>query len=314
MDASPEIDREAAGGGDGAAAPAEIGLDEVAAMDRENLLRSIREKAAAGKPLTRGEREFLEIQRQQTPEAEVEDFPVFELRGGGVAVDLDGKSRKELAAAWGYSVRQVKNWVAAGKAANDPVPIRQPGLMCAWFRRVYAPRDAPEKLRLAVARLMEGVPAEKSAGGKPPAVPSRIDLADADKGFVAMLERVRVSEAETYKKYERALEENDSTGANFYFSEWVKISERARALEKQAPETLEKLGIVLRREDVERELQAIHASILKAFRQGFRLARMKLKGAETSDQWGKVVDDVVDEIAAMLADTEFAEQLDLEAA
>lgn len=291
----------------------DLDLDQVAELDRENLIRTIGAKAAAGKPLTKNEREFLDRQRIQSNEI-AGSASVLELKADGVVPALEQMTRKQQAEAWGYSVRQVKNWVADGKRANDPAPICQPSLMCSWFRRVYAPRDAPEKLRLAVARLLEGVAAEETKCSAPARSLSRIEVSDDDKGFLAMLERVRTTEAEFYAKYERAVEDGDANMANFYMAEWVKVSERARALEKVAPETLEKLGIYLRREDVERELQSIHASILKAFRQAFRLHRVRLKSAETSDSWGEKVDEIVDEVSTMLADTEFAEQLELDAA
>ena len=104
----------------------------------ETDLANVVKKAQTGQPLTKREREMIEeerTKRQKTP-----SLPTFTLEGEGAAPSLERMTQRELAEVWGYSHRQVKNWIAAGRAAGDPAPVTRPEDMPAWFRRIYAPR------------------------------------------------------------------------------------------------------------------------------------------------------------------------------
>lgn len=65
---------------------------------------------------------------------------------------------------------------------------------------------------------------------------------------------------------------------------------------------------------MQRELEPLHAAILKAFRQEFRLARIKLKATTGPDEWSIAVDETVERVAQMLIETEFREPLELQVA
>lgn len=283
----------------------------------ETDLANIIKKAQTGQPLTKREREMIEEERTRRSKSSAPAD--FKLEGEGAIPALERLSQRELAEVWGYSVRQIKNWLHDGRAVNDPAPVTQPELMCSWFQRIYAPRDAPEKLRRAVARILEGHRAQaaspdnsqqaKKGGGITP-----VEIPDQEKGLLAMLDRYRTAEVRLHNAYMEAVDAGDESRSQFLLSEWSKMGEKVRALEKSAPKALEELRIYVRRDEVQRELEPLHAAILKAFRQEFRLARIRLKAAATQDEWAQIVDQTVDRVSLMLVETEFREPLELQVA
>jgi hypothetical protein len=275
-------------------------------------IQRIAAKSSRGEPLTIGERKLIEEERTRRAK---KSFPVFTLEGEGAPSRFEGMTQAELAEEWGYSLRQIKNWIADGKEKKDPAPLIHPAEMPAWFARVYAPRECPERLKLAARRLLDDGAATSSSvetEAQPEPVP-KIEISDSEKGLLAMLERLRSAEATLHARYMAAIE-SGSVRADFLLSEWKKISAELRALEKAAPKALEELGVYVRKDEVRRELTALHASIIKAFRHGLRDARTRLRRTEDVGGWNLEVDNLVDQVAAMLCDTKFAEPLELEAA
>lgn len=281
-------------------------------MILETDLANIVKKATAGQPLTKREREMIEEERSRRKNL-LSSSPDFSLEREGLVKSLVGLKQKELAEEWGYSLRTVKNWIADGRAAKDPAPLARPADMPAWFARIYAPRECPEKLALAAQRLLSGTDAAVSNLKEPAPPPAaRIEIAEEEKGLLAMLDRYRTAEVTLHAKYMAAIDAGDETKAAFLLSEWSKMGEKTRALEKAAPKALEELGIFVRRDVVQRELGSLHHSIIKAFRQAFRLNRPLLRPAETAGEWNRITDRIVDEISVMLIATGFAEPLELE--
>lgn len=273
-------------------------------------LANIVKKVRAGQSLTTRERDLLESERsrRQKPD-EAGDFQLECVAADNALAQM---RQAELAKAWGYSPRQLKNWLAEGRRLGDPAPVKEPAKMQEWFQRVYAPRACPEKLRLAALRLLDGqkpVPAPAA-----PAPPPRIEIADGQKGLLAMLDRYRTAEAELHQKYMAAIEAGNETLASFLLTEWGKMGDKLRALEKTAPRALEELGIYVRRDDIQRELEPLHSAIMKSFRQEFRLARPRLKATTTQAEWARLVDELVEKVALILVETEFAEPLELQVA
>lgn len=275
-------------------------------------IANIIKKAQGGLPLTKREREMIEEERtrcQKTPSQ-----AAFKLEGEGACSPLDRMTQREIAEVWGYSVRQVKNWIKDGRVANDPAPVTRPVDMPAWFRRIYAPRECPEKLHLAANRILAGIDKTTPSTAAPAASVPRLEIPDAEKGLLAMLDRYRTAEVSLHNKYMAAVDAGDETRSSFLMAEWKKMGESVRALEKTAPKALEELRIYVRRDEIQRELEPLHAAILKSFRQGFRNARAYLKSADGADAWGLAVDSVVDDVARMLVETEFREPLELQVA
>lgn len=284
-------------------------FDEVLVRDLANIVR----KASSGQPLTKREREMIEAERSRLASSQKSREPDFQLEGAGERSPLEGLTQEKLAAAWGYSVRQIKNWIQDGREKADPAPLTRPAEMPAWFERVFAPRKCPDRLRLAVQVLLDAKPA--NSAGSPAAAPvpaERIAIDDSEKGLLAMLGRLRESEALLHAKYLAAVDV-DENKASFLFSEWGKIVEKLRALEKSAPKALEELKIYVRRDEIMRELAPLHAAILKSFRQAIRQGRHRLRAAADTTEWNAIADSLVDEAATMLCESQFATPLDLEA-
>jgi len=276
----------------------------------ETDLANIIKKAQAGQPLTKREREMIEEER--TRRAKNAPLAGFQLEGEGAIPALERMTQAELGEIWGYSTKQIKNWLRDGRKANDPAPVTRPDLMCAWFARIHAPREAPERLRAAAQRILEGHrPPEKSKGSSSQPV-EKIEIAEEEKGLLAMLDRYRTAEVTLHNKYMAAVDAGDETKAGFLLSEWSKMGEKVRALEKSAPKALEDLKIYVRRDEIQRELEPLHSAILKAFKQEFRQARIRLKATANPDEWALEVDRIVEQVARILVETEFREPLELE--
>ena len=281
----------------------------------ETDLANIIKKAQSGAPLTKREREMIDEERSRR--SKISEPVSFQLEGEGAIPALDRMTQRELADVWGYSFRQLKNWLADGKKANDHAPVTQPDLMCAWFKRIYAPRDAPEKLRAAAARIIAGHHPEKKSGSYLSASGAglpRIEIADGEKGLLAMLDRYRTAEVTLHNKYMAAVDLGDEVRAQFLLSEWSKMGEKVRGLEKTAPKALEELKIYVRRDEVQRELEPLHSAIIKSFRQEMRMARVRLKATDTPEAWARGVDELVERVSKMLIESEFAEPLEFQAA
>lgn len=240
--------------------------------------------------------------------------PAFQLEGGGAAVSLlDGLTQSELSERWGYSVRQLRNWMRVGAKVADPVPLNRPEDMPAWFERVHPGRKCPDRLWQAVRAVSAslGAGAAHPQGRSPFAGPPRVEVPESEMGLLAMLERLRAAEATLHAKYIAAVDV-DEHKATFLHSEWLKMVEKLRALEKSAPRALEELGVYVRKDDVIRELVPIHAAIIKSFAQTFRRGRVKLRAADTVKEWNSIVDSLVEEVRSHLAESGFAEPLELD--
>ena len=125
-------------------------LDELLDQALSKDLELLAAKGARGELLSAREREIL-LRARDSRKSGVE--PAFTLEGEGVLAGLAKMTQAELGAIWGYSLLNVKNWVAAGREKNDPPPWAAPALMPAWFERVFSPRRCPAKLAAASQRL-----------------------------------------------------------------------------------------------------------------------------------------------------------------
>jgi hypothetical protein len=280
--------------------------DKVLETDLANIIR----KATAGQPLTKREREMIEAEKARLKKSREPDF---KLEGAGARSPLERLTQEQLASRWGYSLRQIKNWIHDGREVSDPCPLTRPAEMPAWFERVYAPRRCPERLMLAVQAIesetVEEIP--KAPDSLPPVfVPPSIS--DSEKGLLAMLDRLRDAEATLHAQYLAAVAAGDEKKANFVFKAWSDITERLRAQEKSAPAALEALKIYVRRDEVARELAPLHATILQSLKQAMKQARTRLRQAVNAVEWNAAVEELVDEACRGLCDTSFAEPLELQ--
>lgn len=294
--------------------PAEVVID-AAFMETilETDLANIVKKASNGQPLNARERSMIEEERTRLQK---NSAPAFVLEGEGPSTVLEKMTQRELADEWGYSLRSIKGWLAEGREKNDPCPLTSPAEMPAWFARVHAPRQCPDKLRDAAQRILAGEKMQPAKTAQVSAVipHERVEIAEGEKGMLAMLDRYRTAEATLHRKYMEAVETGDEVRSQFLLSEWSKMGEKLRQVEKSAPAALEALGIYVRRDEIQRELEPLHHAILKSFKQALRLHRTRLKQTVTADEWNLVSDEIINEAALMLSENNFAEPLELEAA
>ncbi|MEO5712175.1 MAG: hypothetical protein ABIT37_01695 [Luteolibacter sp.] len=276
----------------------------------ETDLANIVKKASSGLPLNKREREMIEEERtRHTKNAAPSNF---KLEGEGAKSPLEKMNQAQLADAWGYSVRSIKGWLADGREKGDPCPLTRPEEMPEWFARVHSPRQCPDKLRDSAARLLENNEATSAPTiAAAPAI-ERIEIPEEAKGMLAMLDRLRTAEATLYQNYMGAVAAGNEQRSTYLMKEWSQVAEKLRALEKVAPETLEKLGLYVKKAEVVRELETLHRAIVKTVRQALRLSRARLRAAEKVEDWNQITDRIVDEICEMLVETDFAEPLELE--
>jgi len=142
---------------------------------------------------------------------------------------------------------------------------------------------------------------------------ARAGVAEGEKGLLAMLQRLRSSEARLYAEYEGLVLAGDQVRAQFVFSEWSKLSEKLRAAEKGAPKTLEELGCYVRKTDVARELVDLHQAILKTLRASLRGGRLALMECASVREWNAMVDRIIEDAGRRLSECGFAEPLELTA-
>jgi hypothetical protein len=268
----------------------------------ENDLANIIRKSASGQPLTKREREMVEEERDRRNQK-----PAFQLAAEKPPGPLTGLTQQEIAEKYGYSYRAVKLWVADGRKANDPAPLDDPPAMPAWFARIYSPRNAPDRLIRACQALSNLTRPSEKAPASPPI--TRIEISDAEKGLLAMLERVRTAEAEMHARYMEAVAAGDRDKADYLAAEWQKSVEKLRALEKSAPQSLADAGIYVRKDDVTRDLIQLHAGIIKAFKQALRKSRVELRATTSTEEWNLLSDRIIDDTCTALVEDNFREPL-----
>jgi len=284
-------------------------IRELLEQARANELTAIEKKVAAGSVLSA--RELAILEAAADPPLPSPDFALEADQSPG---PLAGLTQAQLASRYGYSQRAVKKWIHDGREKSIPAPLDRPEEMIGWFGQVYDPRQAPQKLRLAVQSILAEIATPANAPEAPPPRP-RVEVAEAEQGFEAMLRRLRNSEATKFREYEQAVEDQDVSRAGFLFSEWTKIVEKLRALEKTAGQTLETMGIFVRKEEVARELAQIHAAIPRSLKMALRRLRRKASEAAADPAaWNLFVEEYVDRCCNQLVDTGFVEPLELDVA
>lgn len=279
-------------------------------------LRRRVERTAAGKA-TAADRKVLEqYLASQAPE-QVAEAPAGDFKLEADPVDeLPAMTQKEVAAAYGYSLRQVKNWCRDGRKAGMACPFRRPALMPAWFEAVYAPRECPERLLGVVGALRAGERSEpvaeaRSSGG--PRVVTESDLVEVEVGFEATLNRALRREALLDLRLRQAIEGGDPR-ADALETQWGKAAARVRELEKAAPAILEAQGVYVRRADVKEALLEVAGVLPKGIRQALRGRWHAIRSAESIDAFDAEVSEGLAAALQGLCESRFAVPLELQVA
>jgi len=283
-----------------------------AALDAD--VRGIVEKQEAGKTLTATERKTLEswLASQVVDEEPEEEAAVEFALDPGPVVEL--RTQQDVADAYGYSIRQVKNWIREGRKAGKPCPYERPEEMPAWFEVVFAPRECPERLRSAVQCLLEGA-REPASSAKPagPRVVTEEDLVDEEVGFEATLKRALRREAVLDLRLRKAIEEGDPR-ADALETQWGKAAARVRELEKAAPAILEAQGVYVRRADVKTALLEIAGVIPKGILSELKRRWQALRACESIEEFEAEASEGLAAALRELCESRFADPLELEVA
>lgn len=232
---------------------------------------------------------------------------------GSEVVEPRSKPRRALKQAdyaekYGYSIRQVKNWIKDGRDKKSPPPLDTPAEMPNWFESVYS-RRCPEKLWTAVESLASPPTSEAPRDLAPIALP---ELKPGELGILQTLQRVREADARNHKLYLQALEQGDQARANFHSKEITRLSAELRQLEKQVQTLNEKTRVVVPAVEVRNEVTSMLTSLYRQLMGGGDKFRDRLQKAETPEQFATAWKLALNEVFGVCSTTEFAEPFSLD--
>lgn len=306
--------------------PAELDL----AAARERALaaeaRRLIEKAE-GPGLTHQERKWLAEYDAGQGGADPAGGAIAEEEEAGPALQLEAglvfPTLQDAAAAYGYSLRQVKNWRRDGRKAGKPCPLEHPQEVPAWFEAVYEPRTCPDRLRDAVERLLAGEPARDRGGGaegaEVPAIvshgggwgPAEPEL--PEQGLEAMLRRAEREEAEISAQLAAAKRAGAPEVAALQ-TRAQKARDSLSTLSARCEAQLKARGDLLPRHAVKATLQELLGKIEGGLRQEMRRRRPRIMGAASLEDYNRETEEAVEQALEELTSSRFAEPLELELA
>lgn len=216
------------------------------------------------------------------------------------------------AESYGYSVRQIKNWLADGKGAGKPPPLDEPAKMPGWFESVYSKR-CPEKLATAVGRLTGEGPKQGEKKEAEEAIPLPDISADA-LGVEADLARFRRKSALAHRLHEQALERGDISKARGYMDQATAISAEIRQLEKLLPILKAEAGEWGRMAEMEKATVDFLTVLKRALLGRASTAAPKLRDTASTAELAVVWRSEIEAVFAACCEGRFAEVLELEAA
>jgi hypothetical protein len=147
---------------------------------------------------------------------------------------------------YGYGKRQIKNWIAAGKAAGDLPPFEEPERMLEWLERHY--ERVPARFASAVGEM-----------GKPAApeivqvAVERFEMPQAHAGEGSLEIQIAGYQREWAllgKLREAALTKEEFSKASNYLTQQQNVSAELRQLERLLPSVLEQRGDFQRTSEV----------------------------------------------------------------
>ena len=258
---------------------------------------------AAGQRLTRAELEEL---RGLLPDAIIRSVPVQRAHYA--------KKLESYESVFGVKVRQIKNWIAAGRDASPPEfpPLDDPPKLLAWWTRHMrnrapaqilefasgaAPPAAPPAASTPAATspvdasagpLFEAAAMSPATGTPPPLPPAAPGLSGPTVGFSGALQRLRVAEATAGALYtsllaqaaeaHRTPEQRATLAATAEQQRraWDELGEKLRRYEKDAESILSASGRMWMADDVMSSATVIHVALVESVRQLIRRLRPRL--------------------------------------
>jgi len=249
----------------------------------------------------------------------------------GGAVDLLGedvgkseatRTKRGRIPAWaeryGYGERQIKNWLADGKEAGDPVPLDSPGEMAAWFEGRYS-KKVPARLLEAIEKLTGTKPAGSTSGEgvkrsekelEPFEMPS---IDEHELGIEQQLDSYRRKWLMLEKLHMKALHASDFSRASNYFGQQKEVSAEIRQLERLMPTVLEQRGDFQRTSEVRNEtvgmLKVLQTSLIG---HGVKCAP-RLRAAANDAEWAAAWRQEMEEVFRRVCGRKFAAEFELAA-
>lgn len=113
--------------------------------------------------------------------------------------------RRGMAAFYGVEPITITRWKNAGREAKDPCPLKMPGHIPDWYRRVFPKKLVPDAVLAALAKVTPPAP-----GG---AEQKRIGFRDEPGEEGGLLARLKSDEERLHRRYRDAMvgELDDST-------------------------------------------------------------------------------------------------------
>lgn len=225
-----------------------------------------------------------------------------------------GLTSAQWAALWGYSERQIKNWIALGREKSRPVPLGIADQMPQWFSEIYG-KPPPGKLLESVARLTARPAPDVltldggASGGEAPTAQPPLPVPSIDSGTLGIehtLDRLRRAEAQAFALHEQAVQASDSK-ANYYLNQALSISAEMRQLERSIPDLQARTGQTMPTADVRAAVQGLAGNLRAAIESMGVRSRDRLLATVTAAEWQAVWMEECAEIFAALCEGPFGE-------
>jgi len=245
------------------------------------------------------------------------------------------RGQMAVAARYGVSVRTVKRWVAAGREHNDLPPLDSPVDLLRWAQRMNGlrasgfARDLPVEIERAAAEARAALPVQTVDAPRPPArrkapradepatesaddpeVQHGIDFESWDPNSVNFDDVVAAAKKDFVVQeslLRQALESGNKDRIRSARVSFREASDLLREVERDRQKIMVDRGLLLRRDDVRRAIQAAHSAIPTTFKARLRESWSQLaQHAESRAIWDQFVDATVDDVCRRLIENQFA--------
>lgn len=224
---------------------------------------------------------------------------------------LDPLQSARVAAAaekYGVSVKTAGRWAVAGGA--DGAPLEDPAGMLAWWERmrtagIYSQR-CPRSIR-AVAPASATVAAVIGPVANHQLKDYLADVQGRAFDYSESLSGAELMVRTTRFLLQQALNTGATSDLPILHSQLRDAQEAYRVAKRDEAKILDASGVTLPKDVVRREMLALHANIVRRFRQGLRAGFDPARLALTSPEaWATFADSLVDSICGDLTTTRFA--------
>lgn len=240
------------------------------------------------------------------------------------------KGQVAVAVRYGVSLRTVKRWVAVGREHKDPPPLDSATSMQEWARRMVSrraagfSREVPEEIELvaeresraaaapAVATDAEVIAEEPAESGSMPDAGQEhgIDFDTWDPDAVSydhVISAAKLNFAVQRGLLKQAYKSQDKDQIRTALVSFREALNQLREVERDREKIMLNRGELLRRDEVRKALNAVHAVIPGTFRSRLKAAFPSISTlTESRYNWEEWVDATVDEICRNMVETRFA--------